>query len=326
MSKYNTELLKVAVENFIAEKRFLGYRYKNEEQRMSSFLKFVVENEISDPLSKETILSWADAADGVASRNLRLTAIRQFALYLNRSNFDAPVYVVPTTYRSIHHKDFCPYIYSKKELVLLFQAADTFGRVGQIPYSEKSFPLILRILYGCGLRISEALSLKVRDVDLQEGFLIIKDTKFFKDRLIPMHKNLTRRCLEYFEGSLIIASQDEYFFPSGKSDRIGNSTFYQYFRNLLRLTGIRDSRSGAGPRVHDIRHTKAMHLLNADVNMFYIRDILGHVDISTTEIYARVDVEKKRAILEKISCDSVPGSMPSWQEDRSLMTWLKNLT
>lgn len=57
MSKYNTELLKVAVENFIAEKRFLGYRYKNEEQRMSSFLKFVVENEISDPLSKETILS-----------------------------------------------------------------------------------------------------------------------------------------------------------------------------------------------------------------------------------------------------------------------------
>ena len=68
-----------------------------------------------------------------------------------------------------------------------------------------------------------------------------------------------------------------------------------------------------------------MHLLNADVNMFYIRDILGHVDISTTEIYARVDVEKKRAILEKISCDSVPGSMPSWQEDRSLMTWLKNL-
>ena len=57
MSKYNTEPLKVAVENFIAEKRFLGYRYKNEEQRMSSFLKFIVENEISDPLSKETILS-----------------------------------------------------------------------------------------------------------------------------------------------------------------------------------------------------------------------------------------------------------------------------
>lgn len=60
--------------------------------------------------------------------------------------------------------------------------------------------------------------------------------------------------------------------------------------------------------------------------MFYIRDILGHVDISTTEIYARVDAEKKREILEKISNDSVPSKFPSWQEDRSLMTWLKNLT
>ena len=68
-----------------------------------------------------------------------------------------------------------------------------------------------------------------------------------------------------------------------------------------------------------------MHLLNADVNMFYIRDILGHVDISTTEIYARVDAEKKRTILEKISSNSVPSNLPSWQEDRSLMMWLRNL-
>ena len=109
----------MAIENFIAEKRFLGYRYKNEERRMSSFLKFVVENDILDPLSKETILSWADAADGTVSRNLRLTAIRQFALYLNRSDSDAPAYVVPTTYRSIHHKAFCPYIYSKEERILM---------------------------------------------------------------------------------------------------------------------------------------------------------------------------------------------------------------
>lgn len=77
---------------------------------------------------------------------------------------------------------------------------------------------------------------------------------------------------------------------------------------------------------HVFRHTKAMHLLNADVNMFHIRDILGHVDVSTTEIYARVDAEKKRAILEKISCNSMPDSIPSWQEDRSLMMWLKSLT
>lgn len=76
---------------------------------------------------------------------------------------------------------------------------------------------------------------------------------------------------------------------------------------------------------HVFRHTKAMHLLNADVNMFYIRDIWGHVDISTTEIYARIDAEKKRAILEKISNNSAPDSLPSWKKDQSLMMWLRSL-
>lgn len=299
MSEYNNELLKAAIKNFIAEKRFLGYRYKNEEQRMFSFLKFVVENDTLEPLSKETILSWADAADGAKSRNLRLTVIRQFALYLNRSDPDAPAYIVPTTYRSIHRKDFCPYIYSKEELVLLFRAADAFGKVGQIPYSEKSFPLILRMLYGCGLRISEVLSLKVEDVNLQDGLLIIRDTKFFKDRLIPMHKNLTNRCLEYFERNLIIAAPNEYFFPSGKPNRIGNSTFYQYFRNLLQLTGIRTSRSGSGPRVHDIRHTFAVHCLKkldtAGYDMNVVLPILatymGHTTYEGTGTYLHLTAE-----------------------------------
>lgn len=142
MSEYST--LKIAIENFIAEKRFMGYRYKNEENRMSSFFKYITENRISNPLSKESILSWADSAKGIKARNQRLTVIRQFALYVRRFNPNMYAYVVPVAYRSIQHKDFCPYIYSKKELALLFQTADAFGKVGQIPYSEKSFPLILR--------------------------------------------------------------------------------------------------------------------------------------------------------------------------------------
>ncbi len=254
MSEYGGAMLKIAIENFIAEKRFMGYQYKNEEVRMSSFFKYITENRISDALSKESILSWADNAKGVKNRNLRLTTIRQSAIYINRSDPDVSAYVVPFAYRSIQRKDFCPYIYSETELVRLFQAADIFGKVGNIPYSEKSFPLIIRMLYSCGLRISEALSLKVRDVDLQNGTLIIRDTKFFKNRLIPMHRNLTIHCLEYFERTLVLATPENYFFPSGNTERICNSAFYQYFRNLLRITGIRVAKSGSGPRVHDLRH------------------------------------------------------------------------
>jgi len=72
MSEYDGTMLKIAIENFIAEKRFMGYRYKNEEARISSFFKYITENRISDALSKESILSWADNAKGVRTRNLRL--------------------------------------------------------------------------------------------------------------------------------------------------------------------------------------------------------------------------------------------------------------
>lgn len=68
-----------------------------------------------------------------------------------------------------------------------------------------------------------------------------------------------------------------------------------------------------------------MHLLRVDVNIFYIRDILGHSEVSTTEIYAKADAEKKRAILEKVSNATIPSNAPKWQTDPSLMHWLKNL-
>lgn len=299
MSEYSSTTLKIAIENFIAEKRFVGYRYKNEEQRMSSFLKYIIENHISDPFSKESIISWADTAKGEKTRNLRLTTIRQFALYINRVDPNVSAYIVPAVYCSIQHKDFCPYIYSKKELALLFHAADAFGKVGKIPCSEKSFPLILRMLYGCGLRISEALALKVQDVDLKRSVLIIRDAKFFKDRLVPMHKNLTKHCLEYFERTLIIADPDDYFFPSRNNERICNSTFYQYFRNILRITGIRAGKLGSGPRVHDIRHTFAVHCLkeldDAGYDMNVVLPILatymGHTTYEDTGTYLHLTAE-----------------------------------
>ena len=308
MSEYDGTMLKIAIENFIAEKRFMGYRYKNEEARMSSFFKYITENRISDALSKESILSWVDNAKGVRTRNLRLTTIRQFAIYINRSDSDTSAYVVPYAYRSIHHKDYCPYIYSKTELVLLCQAADTFGKVGNIPYSEKSFPLIIRMLYSCGLRISEALSLKVQDVDLQGGTLIIRDTKFFKNRLIPMHRNLAIHCLDYFERTLVLAAPGDYFFPSGSTERICNSAFYQYFGNLLRITGIRVAKSGSGPRVHDLRHTFAVHCLkkldSAGYDMNVVIPILatymGHTTYEGTGTYLHLTAELYPSVINMV--------------------------
>ena len=76
---------------------------------------------------------------------------------------------------------------------------------------------------------------------------------------------------------------------------------------------------------HCFRHSKAIHLLQSGVNLIYIRDFLGHVDIKTTEIYARIDGEMKRKALEK-STNIISKKMPEWQSDKELMVWLKNLS
>ena len=76
---------------------------------------------------------------------------------------------------------------------------------------------------------------------------------------------------------------------------------------------------------HVLRHSKAMHLLQSGINLIYIRDFLGHVDCSTTEIYARADSEMKRKAIEKAYVDIVPERLPKWDEDGNLMKWLNSL-
>ena len=79
------------------------------------------------------------------------------------------------------------------------------------------------------------------------------------------------------------------------------------------------------PTAHIIRHSKAMHLYQSGVNLIYIRDILGHVDISTTDVYARADTESKRKELERAYPDITPNVLPDWNRDENLLDFLNNL-
>ena len=76
---------------------------------------------------------------------------------------------------------------------------------------------------------------------------------------------------------------------------------------------------------HVLRHTKAMHLLQAGVNLIYIRDLLGHVDIATTEVYARADTELKRKALEQAYPNMVSEGLPQWNQDEDLIAWLTSI-
>ena len=81
----------------------------------------------------------------------------------------------------------------------------------------------------------------------------------------------------------------------------------------------------ASVKCHMLRHSKAVHLLQAGVNLIYIRDFLGHTDIKTTEVYARADTELKRKALENAYPDLVDPDLPDWNNNTDLMSWLSSL-
>ena len=126
-------------------------------------------------------------------------------------------------------------------------------------------PEIFRLLYACGFRLNEVLNLRVGDVDLEKGVITVRQAKFGKDRLVPPALDVVERLRIYaqkLEKEVLEKRQDDsFFFPSRKQTAWSTSGIYILFRKLLYQCGIHHRGRGKGPRVHDLRHTFAVHRL-----------------------------------------------------------------
>ena len=178
------------------------------------------------------------------------------------------------------------------------------------PQRHLILPLLFRILYGCGLRVSEALSLKEEDVDLDEGVLFIKKAKFGKERLVPLSHSVHERCREYAAAMERYPAWKDttYFFPAPHGGRYSERTAYGHFRELLWKAGISHGGRGKGPRVHDLRHTYSVHCLRNWVRagmdltaaMPYLSTYLGHSGIRGTQHYLRLTAELYPDIVKSV--------------------------
>ena len=151
--------------------------------------------------------------------------------------------------------NFKPYIFTHKQIADIFNHVDNNLRSRKNDRARLFYPVIFRMLYGCGLRISEALNLKITNVDLSEGLLYIYNSKNHKDRIIPMDKSLTEYCKKYAIQIHATYREDECFFQSTKGGKYDKGTVYHFFRKVLWQCGIsHGGRSNGGPRLLDIRH------------------------------------------------------------------------
>jgi site-specific recombinase XerD len=190
-----------------------------------------------------------------------------------------------------------PYIYSTEELERLLLETDTLENP-QSPLRAATFRALILTLYGTGLRIGEALSLTIADVNLLGRLITVRESKFYKTRLVPIGPKLTNHLQSYLIKRRQLpcpSGEDSAFFAT----RTGKALFYErvrgIFHRLRNQAGIR-GRDGISPRIHDLRHTFAVHRLElwysqgADVQRMlpFLSTYLGHSDVSHTQRYLQM--------------------------------------
>jgi len=227
-------ILRELIDGYVKEKRAIGYKYKKGFSLLKRFDTLAATENLPEmKLPKELVLLWTEKRpnETVSTRNGRISIIRGFATYMVRLGYEA--YIYPTTTNSIDRYSYVPYIFSETELKNIFTICDNYPTSDVSPYRHLVLPFLFRILYGCGLRISEALKLKLKDVDLDQGTLFIRNTKFGKERKVPMVEPLTKRCRQYIETIHSLESSDTFLFPSPFGGRYKESTIYKLFREIL---------------------------------------------------------------------------------------------
>ncbi len=286
--------------NFVLEKRATGCKYDKTARMLKRFDDFCAERGLgSEGLTKETAMLWAGKrdreSDDAHSRRIRL--VRMLAEYMLRLGYSA--WLLPKRFVRYRESTYQPYIFTESELARFFERADACAPDVNSPLRHKVLPLLFRMIYGCGLRLSEPLRLTVGYVDTTRGVLTLLDTKFGKERLVPMAPSLNERCGEYMSGIHATSSSDAVFFPSPSGRRYSERTVYEYFRRFLLEAGISHGGRGKGPRVHDLRHTFAVHCLkrwvragvHTAVTLPYLSAYLGHAGLKNSQRYLRLTAD-----------------------------------
>jgi site-specific recombinase XerD len=185
---------------------------------------------------------------------------------------------------------------------------------------------LLASLYDTAARVQELADLAVRDIRLERPALAVLTGKGRKTRHVPLMDNTAALLAAYLgEHRLDRPGHDDHaVFFNQHGTKLSRGGIAWIIRKYQASTGD-PPLVNADISPHVLRHSKAMHLYEAGVPLPYIRDILGHVDLSTTEVYARASTEAKRRALEAAYPDAVTDDLPEWNQDPGLLDWLASL-
>lgn len=281
--------------------------------------KYLVNSHANEKaMTPEKIEEWiSSACVGLTEKSVDcfITSYNAFAKFLISLGIPACIYPHAL---SMKRSKYLPYIFSDDEMEQLFIIADS-GISSKDGLSKVQFPLLLRLLYGCGLRLGEAVALQLRDINLDNGTILIRSGKGNKDRLVPMDESLTATLRMYCAVVLSDESEEAYLFESnykdGRRNCVGHHRTQSWarnnFRNILKCAGISvlTAKNERGVCPHCLRHTFVDHSLarqNAHGVSSYralplISIYLGHEDLTETQDYVHLTASECQDILKKTS-------------------------
>lgn len=296
------------LQDFIEEKRSLGCRYKEEERLAHTFDQTSLRFGCAEGLTAELAHAFTEYQPNwqATTQKRRISFIQNFGEYLLHHDISAfrPGYTVLKNMQP----EFKPYIFSHAEIDQLFFRADRIRP--NCRNSHIFYPVLFRTLYGTGMRISEALTLTMEDVDLKEQRLHIVNPKNHKDRLLPISDSITEYCKWYQKKIHSVYHKDDLFFMSNRGNGSYSRNNVQVFFSRMIADADIPTRGykGGGPHLHCLRHTFCVHSLEKmirdkiphGVALQLLCSYIGHQSLSATGRYLQLTAEAFPDLVEKI--------------------------
>ena len=289
--------------------------YLGDASILGEFDKFLVENKLNKKSIDETIVNkWiSNLSCKQRSITRKYFALKKWLEYLRKYGF--LVYIPPIPR---FKDDYSPYLFSEDEISKIFHAVDSMRmNSSKNPYLRFEFAMLLRLLAGCGMRLNEALQLKMVDINLKTGVITLKKTKKNKQRQVPMHESLTEMVKKYTQAMKLREFAEDYLFPSAKKDiPISRACARALFNRTLQTAGIsyeRKQEHERGPCLHCLRHCFVLRSfqkvesngLSINDAIPYLSTYLGHDSLYETEKYLKFSGEIFKKDMEKFEAFSM---------------------
>lgn len=318
----------------LIQKNFSVHTISSYKYTFNELLKFCIniknmniKNITLDTFEKTIILEFLDYLENakensIATRNNRLKNIKAFLKYIYPNETDRILQFQKVFDIPLKKDEEKPMEYMTVDVLELLLKQPNLSTI-----TGRRDLTLLATLYDTGARVSELINLKVRDVKFDNNSTTIKlFGKGSKTRIVPIISNTEKLLKQYLKEHNLVNQNDNYIFFN-KNNKPLTKAGVKYIIEKYRALAEKES-----PLVpqnifpHMFRHTKAMHLLESGVNYIYIRDFLGHSNVKTTEIYARISVQQKKRALDGAYKENIPiPEENSWNKDEDLLTYLMKL-